>query len=354
MSIRCAFCAAAAAALLEIGVVSAAAAAPAYTLVGSFTLPAQTDAFDVLPDGRVVAIRRSGEIAAQTSVNGSGFARAGSINPALVSSFGAGFLRVSPDGSTLAIGDNRFPAPDQKVFFVASASLNPAADSPATGVIAPNAEAVWRDNSTLYVTGATAFGADSFVTAVNVPTLTARTVVANINGASAGVAVRGGWLFTGNGFENGPGGSRTGEIRAIPLTAADAAAAGGSAVDFEAAGTPVGRTLSASTLGFDSLGNLLVGGGDFFDADFGYAAAIDAASVLGALAGGPPATAGGIARLTPGSTSDFYGIRFNPATNEALVYAFGGSTVWRYTIPGPGSAAVAGALGLLAARRRRR
>lgn len=343
---------AAGAAVVMLGAGAAVAGLPAYTLVGTFELPAGTEAFGVGPDGRVVATV-SGEIFGQDSVNGPGFSRLGGIDPALVPSFGASFLEVSPDGSRIVIGDN---GQGNLVHFVETGALNPAPgmNTATTSVgVDLNFAAFWHDDATLFVTGSSGFGAASFVmeiTGLTSSAPSARTVVSNVGGSPGGVSTRNGWLFTGNGFDNGPGGSETGEVRAFSM-----AGFASTALDFEADGVAVADALSASGLGFDSLGNLLAGGGDFFGSgDAGYAAVIDGDAIGAALAGGGIAPDASELRLVPGTEFDFYSIRANPVTGEVLVSFFGSDTVYRYAVPGPGGAWVfAVGLGVGATRRRR-
>ncbi len=331
------------------GIVAAAqAAVPAYSLVGSFSLPTGAQAFDVLADGRVIAIK-GGDIFEQVARHSSAFSRLGGVDPAIFEgpfgNFGAGFLRRSPDETTLAIGDN---GAQGLVHFVNFAALDPTPSSqtPTQNIPVPNTEAHWASDGRLYVTGA---AAESIVTEILPGSMTSRVVVNNIGGASGGVTTDGTYLYTGNGFDFGPGGSQTGDVRAFALSSLDLRAA---PVDFENGGVLVARSLSASSLGFDSLGNLLVGGGDFASGDQGYAAVIDGARIAAALGGGPEA-AGADLELAPAG-EQFYAIRLNDSTGELLVSSFGSDTVFRYAVPGPASASMCAlVLGLAGARRRR-
>jgi len=343
------------AAVVSLAASAAVAGLPAYTLVGTYELPAGTEAYSVGPDGRVVATV-GGEILGQDLVNGSGFSRLGGIDPALVPSFGASFLEVSPDGSRIVIGDN---GQSNLIHFVETGALNPTpgVNTATTSVgVALNFSAFWHDDATLFVTGSSGFGAASFVseiTGVASAAPSVRMVVSNIGGSPGGVSTRDGWLFTGNAFDNGlrggPGGSETGEVRALSM-----AGFASVALDFETDGVAVADALSAFGLGFDSLGNMLVGGGDFFGSgDAGYAAVIDGDAIGAALVGGGIAPDASEQRLVPGTEFDFYSIRPNRVTGEVLVSFFGSDTVYRYAVPGPGGSAFAvGMLGLAAHRRR--
>jgi hypothetical protein len=352
--LRCALLAAGA--VVALGGVGRVAegAVPPYSLVGSYQLPGLGAAFDVGPDGRLMAVL-GGQILAQDAVNGSAWSVAGLLpNEAPISSFGASFLRISPDGQSIAIGDGRFGV-DAHVYVTDTASLNPMSPSPVLGIATPNFQAHWRDNGRLLVTGANGPSVVNEIT-VGASTLTQRTVVDDIAGASGGVTTDGVYLYTGNGYSFG-GGSATGEVRAFPLAAIDAAL---SPLSFESAGIPVAQSLSGSSLGFDGLGNMLIGGGDAFTpgAENGFAAVLDGAAIAAALGGGSPAAA--TLALTPDSATHSYSSQFNPVTNELLVYYFDntsfttGLTVYRYAVPAPGGALAVALGGALISRRRRR
>ncbi len=312
---------------------------PPYTLVGSF--PLSGDAFDILPDGRIVTISGS-TISMQSAINGSAYAAIGSVSPGLVSSFGASFLRVSPSGSSIAIGDNNFGS-GASVLLVSSASLNTIAPSSAVSIASPNSEAVWSGESTLFVSG---FGSGPIVSRIDVASAITTTVITGIGDGSGGVALSGSRLFVGLGYD-ASGGSHTGDVRAFDL----ASVSGDSSTGFSS-GIQVARALSASSLSFDSLGNLIIGGGDFFSGsgDFGYAAVVDGASIEAALAGGAFAPDSAETRLSPAGSNAFYGARFNPVTQEVLVIADG--TAYRYAIPAPSGVALF-AMMAFASRRRR-
>ena len=89
-------------------------------------------------DAAIAVIEREpvgAEIHVQDALHGSTYSRIGSFDPSLISSFGASFLAVSPDGSTLAIGDGNF-GPGASVHFLDAASLDPNSASNVTSVAA--------------------------------------------------------------------------------------------------------------------------------------------------------------------------------------------------------------------------
>lgn len=325
------------------------AAIPSYTLVGQFAAPGHT--FDVLPDGRLVSIDSGGTVFVQDALNTGAYSALGAVDFS-ISMFGASFLRVSPDGSRLAIGDGNFGG-GSSVGVVSMADLSFGGPSAGvSAVVVGNNDAVWADNSTLYVNGSdnSSFSPDVF--RVDVETLSATRVIGPTGGGSGGITLRDGVLYTADGFNTDMGGVFTGNIRAFGLGDLPASGSGDPAVAF-LSGVLVADALSGSSLGFDPFGNLLVGGGDFFSGsgDFGYAAVIDGAAIAAALAGGGVAPDSSELRLSPAGPDVFYGIRFNAATEELLV--IGGGTVYRYAVPAPGGAAAFAVVGVFAARRRR-
>jgi hypothetical protein len=337
-----------------LGVVnSAKAALPPYALVGSFALPAGAPGdfnpvpVDVLPDGRLIGIASDGRILVQTAVNAGTYVQAGAIDGAVFDgafgNFGASFISVSPDGSRLAIGDN---GAFNRVHFVDTGSLAPIATSPTVFAAAPNFDGAWADGSSLYVSG---FGSAAGVWRIDVAGLTSTQVVSNATGGAGGIAIRGGHIFAGDGFNTADGGAPTGNVRAFDLAAL---AGAGSAVSFDI-GTLVADALSASPVRFDSAGNMLIGGGDFFagSSDFGFAAVVDSEAILAALEGGPLAPDSAELRLSPAGGFAYYGVEFNEFTGEVLVFADG--TAYRYAVPAPACLSLL-ALGGVAAMRRRR
>lgn len=324
---------------------AAVAAVPAYGLVGSFELPTGAGTFDVLPDGRVLAML-GGEFHVQGKVNGGAFSKAGSVAGSLINPFGASFVKVSPDGSRLAVGDGNFSASAQ-VLLVDVTSLNPAGDSAAAAITTPNYDAAWAGGSTLLVTGASA-SFESIVSRVDTSALTTDTVLTGVGDGSGGVVIRGGKAFVGAGFDLAPGGVATGDVRAFDLAALLSTP---TALDFGTSGVLAARALSGGFMAVDLAGNLSVGGGDFAGEN-GFAAVLDGAAIDAALAGGPLATSAGGQSLAPAG-NQYYATLFNAATGELLVRAFGDDTVFRYAVPAPSVGMMVMFSGLFAHRRRR-
>jgi len=347
MRISCVSCVFLTAVVGGVGVCRTAdGAVPAYTLAGSFQLPAGAATFDVLADGRVVAML-GGEIHFQSSVNSGVFSKGGSVASSLINPFGASFVKVSPGGTRLAIGDGNF-GPSASVLFVDVAGLNPGADSAAAGVVTANYDAAWGDDSTLLVSGRSS-DLGSYVNRVDALTLTSATVLTGVGDGSGGVGVRNGRVFVGVGFDLDPGiGTETGDVRAFDLGALMGT---GSALDYASSGVLAARALSGAFLSFDAAGTLFVGGGDFAG-ESGFAVALDPDAVAAALAGGPFATSATGLMLAPAG-NQFYSTVFNGATGEVLVRAFGDDTVYRYAVPAPSVGMMVLFSGLFAHRRRR-
>lgn len=314
----------------------------AYALQRTFALPAGASSFDVLPDGRVVTMVNA-SVFAETAPGAGAFASLGALTGADVSAgpYATAFLRVSPDGTRIAVGNNGGAA-------YANSQVGVFALSDLAGQWFPAAhyDAAWIDDRQLALTAGT-YGQPSRVTALD--TLGSAlspvnpTLVDNIGGSSAGIAFDGaGNLFTGNGYD-GPGASGTGWIKAFTPTDWQAALSGGAAADFEAGGVLVGDVLSAGALGFDADGNLHVGGGDFGDGQVDFGAVVHASSIAAALAGGGPVVASdplAVRRLDPDADNpfNFYDVNFNAATGE--LYLREGTTVYAFVAPEPATAAL--------------
>ncbi|TVQ59353.1 MAG: hypothetical protein EA379_10915 [Phycisphaerales bacterium] len=281
---------------------------PAPIGAGSFTI-----AGAALHDGRLLAV--TGDTVYVETATSSGVFNAGATfgltsDPA--------FIAVSPDGLALAVGTGT-----AVVVFETSelaAQGDPAADVSATALLfgVPHYDGVWLDDTRL------ALSADGVVVELDVTSdplaPSVRTLIANIDGASAGVSVDAdGNLYTGNGFAFDPDGTRTGDIKAFAPALYAATPA-----DFVHEGVLIGTVLSAVSLRFDAEGNLFVGGGDFFDSgEVGYLGVIRADAIDAALMGAGPLdikNPAHLLRLTPvADPFAFYGAFPNHATGEIVV-----------------------------------
>ena len=162
------------------------------------------------------------------------------------------------------------------------------------------------------------------------------TVVNNIGGASGGLAFdSAGNLYTGNGYQfAGP--SETGVVKAFSAASWTGALAGGPPLDFEAMGTLVVETLSASPLGFDHRGNIVIGGGDFSSLDdYGFVGVAGAAALASALTGGGPIDTGDQGQFRrldpdPGSAFNFYSFVLDDGSKSLYVRDAGSGLVYVY------------------------
>ena len=292
-----------------------------YERLGQFSLPAGTDVYDVLADGRLIALVDD-QIYVETAVGARTFQTPVTLPEADLPFFGAAFLRVSPGGTRFAVGNNggsSFSDFRVGVFDVGTLA--------GAWLPAGHFDAEWFDEQRLAITAGD-FGSPSVVTLLDVDSLNPLspsnpTVIGNIGGASGGITFdAAGNLFTGNGFTStGPSG--TGTTRAFPRTAWEAAAAGGPVINFETDGVSVVDVLSASPLGFDAEGNLFVGGGDVApDSDF--IALVRSSAVLTALAGGGAVDANDPTRVRrldpiPENDANFFSATSNAITGELYV-----------------------------------
>ncbi|MCB9849846.1 MAG: PEP-CTERM sorting domain-containing protein [Phycisphaerales bacterium] len=312
----------------------------AYSLDRVFTLPSGASSFDVLADGRVVAMVNA-EVYAETAIGSGTYASLGTLPGADVSpgSYATAFVRVSPDGSRIAVGNNggaSFGNYQVGVFDLGGLSGD--------WFSANHYEAEWIDNQYLAMT-AGAFGNPSAVVALDTSSTpaspTSATLVDNIGGGTSGITFDGaGNLYTGNGFD-GAGASDTGWVKAFSLTDWQPALSGGAAVDFEVSGALIVDVLSAGALGFDAEGNLHVGGSDLFGSgERDFAALVRANAVANALGGGGAAVVSDplqVRQFDPDALNDFnfYGVDFNSVTGE--FYVREGETIYSYVVPEPGT-----------------
>ncbi len=317
-------CVAAFAAGVAVGDRTAQAAPPAYVGAGTYVLPTGSSAFNDAADGRLVCITETGAVVRQSAVNGNAYAPVGSLPAGAVPSFGAGFLKISSDGSRLAIGDN---GAANNVHFVSVATLNTGGATTPQTISVPNFDGAWADNTTFYINGSPSFGTPPGLYRVSITTSAVAAVVSNIGDGSGGVATRSGRVYTAIGFD--AGGMLDGQVRSFDITTLNAA---GSPITFST-GTLVTQASTGNSLDFDAAGNII-------EAGFGGVAVVElSTSHRYDLPG-----------LSP---TGFYSAIYNDFTHEILVRDFGSQTVLRYAVPAPASIALLGLTGILAMRRSR-
>ncbi|MEL7483029.1 MAG: hypothetical protein AAFN41_01625 [Planctomycetota bacterium] len=295
-------------------------AQPELALTTTFQLPANA-AFDVQPDGTLLAINGDGIVLQQDAINGDTFFASGTIGTVNANAFAPSFVAISPDGQSVAVGNNEFNTNNAVSFFDTTELLAPGAVVPLNTVITPNFKADWAGNTTLFVAGA---DSATFGTVVNQLFITgnaAETVIAPAGGFSGGIAVDNNTLYVGDGA--------SGDVRAFTDSTITPAPA-----EFTA-GTFITSATSASDI--DTLGDLLLVAGAVFGGE-GNATVFDQATGLSTV-------------LTPAGADAFYGGYFNTFTNQLVVTANGTAYVYDI-IPAPATLALAPAA-LMVIRRRR-
>lgn len=303
---------------------AALAAPPAYVGAGSYLLPSGSSAFNDAADGRLVCITEIGAIVRQNAVNGGAYTPLGSLPAGAVPGFGAGFVKISPDGSRLAIGDN---GNANQVHFVPVASLNTGGATVPQTINVANFDGAWADSTTFYVNGSPSFGTPPSLYRVNITTNAVAAVVSNIGDGSGGVATRSGRVYTAIGID--AGGMLDGQVRSFDIATLNAAS---SAIAFST-GTLATQASTGNSLDFDAAGNII-------EAGFGGVAIVDLATAQ--------------RYDLPGlSATGFYSAIYNDYTQEILVRDFASQTVLRYAVPSPATITLLGITGILAARRRR-
>lgn len=303
-----------------------------YANVEVFELPAGTSVFNVVSDGRIVALV-GGDVYIEDTAGGRSFSLVGTLPSADIPFFGAAFMAVSPDGSRVAVGNNggaSFVDFQVGVFDIVTLAGD--------WVAANHFLGRWMDNERLFLVA----GGSSNVSSVTVldttdsdpANWTITTVIENIGGASGGIALDGaGNLFTANGFSTtGPSG--TGAVKAFAAADWMAALSGGGAVDFENGGVLIVDILSGNPLAFDVEGNLLVGGGDSAPDDDAIAI-VRASAVADALAAVGPVNVNdplAVRRVDPILDNDFnfFECETNLVLGEFYVRDFGAGTVFVY------------------------
>ncbi len=309
-----------------------AAAFDGYRLAGAIVLPDASGPYDALPDGRLIALAGA-DVYVETGVASRVFSSLGTLGGADIASFGAAFIRISPDGTKIAVGNNGGSTfSDFKIGVLDLGTLT------GTWFTANHFDARWIDGTQLavaasdYTNGSSVTVLDT--TSVDPANPTNPAIVSNIGGASGGIAFdASGRLFVGNGYTSiGPSG--TGAVKVFEQAAWSAALSGGTSIDFEAEGVLVVDVLGASPLGFDNEGNLYVGGADAAPDDDSVAL-VNALAIANALAGGGAVDAGNpvqVRRFDPLPANDFnfYSAGYNPVTGELFVRDYAAATLYVY------------------------
>jgi hypothetical protein len=323
--------------LLLVLVSSSVAQADAFTdyrLISRNARPTGAGPMDALADGRMVTVIGN-DLHIETSAGSRAFAFHGTLSGADFPSFGPAFVHVSPNGIHVAIGNNggaSFADYRVGVFEITTLTGN--------WFAAEHFDGAWVDDVRLALT-AGEFGDPAYVSLLDTSSSNPNNpdnpvVIENIGGASGGVTLDGqGNLFTGNGFSlSGPSG--TGTVRAFLNADWENAVTMSTPLDFENDGVLVVDLLSASPLGFDVEGNLIIGGGDFNEpGQFDYVGLVRESAVAAALAGQGPVDVNNpalVRRLDPNPTNEFnfFTFAYNPVLKEILISDFGDDTVHVY------------------------
>ncbi len=296
---------------------------PEYQSQGSFQLPIGADIFDVLRDGRIIVLVNE-NVHVESAVRSRSFGLHGVLPDAPPLEFPS-FLRVSPDGLLIAVGDG---VGQVGVFNIASLT--------GRWINAAHYEAEWFDNRHLTLTGAVGGSVTLLDTqSPDAMNPTNATIIVN-KGIPGGVAFDADFnLFTGNGFsDSGP--ILTGDIKRFSNAAWMSAWSGGTPLNFISDGILVVNVLSAASLGFDPRGNLHAGGGDFLaGTELDFAAVVRSSALFDAVNGMGPVDVDDpdrVQRLDPDVPNDFdfYSVTFNVVTQEMYVQNFGESTAYAY------------------------
>ncbi len=305
-----------------------------YRLVRSINLLPGSAVFDALDDGRLVVVSGA-DVHIETGVRTGQFALHGELPDADMAGFGAAFLRVSPDGQRMAVGNNggALGGNEQVGVFDVNSLAGEWFD-------VAHFDAAWVDDTFLALTAGD-FVNPSAVTILDTTSADPQnpdvvTVIDGIGGASGGIAFDAeGNLYTGNGFEfSGP--SVTGTVKAFANSAWTNAITSEVPLNFESEGQLIIVALSAWPLGFDHEGNLFIGGGDFSDMDrYDYVGIARGSAVAAAFGGGPPVSSADpdqFLRLDPDKSNNFnfFGAGFNPVTTELYVRDSGTDFAFAY------------------------
>lgn len=296
-----------------------------YVLRGVVPLPsagAFQDMFDVLPDGRVIVVAAN-DVYTETSTGSRRFEHRGALPGEGGPVSYPAFVRVSPDGTRIAVG-NSFDAVG--VFDVQTLA--------GTWFFVGHYDAEWFDAVHLAIRDA---GDMTLLDTTSDPKAPVNPRFMTGGPFSAGVAFdAAGNLYTGTGLKlNGP--SETGWVKGFAYARWREAVEGGSPIDYEAEGVQVCDVLSAASLGFDASGHLHVGGGDFATDDVDALGIVAADAIEAAWRGEGPADnedPDEVRRVDPDGANDsnWYDATNNAALGELLVRDAWTSLAYVYTV----------------------
>lgn len=282
-----------------------------YALTATFSLPSDICVFDTLSDGRLLVVSGA-QVYVESAPDSHSFVLQGTLPAADISSAGAAFVRVSPSGTTISVGNNGGASFEN---FQVGVFAFPALTG--SWFTANHFDGRWINARYLALTAGTSSGTGIVTaldtTSTNLSNPTNPTIVDDIGGASGGIAFdSAGDLFTSDGFES-TGPSATGAIYAITSALWQPALTGGPPAQFETQGIPIVDLLSAAPIGFDAAGDLIVGGGNFFGSppDDNYFAIVDASAVTAARGGAGMISGSNTAAVrkldpAPGTNNDYY------------------------------------------------
>jgi hypothetical protein len=286
-----------------------------YGYLGTIALPVGADVFDVLPDGRILVLVDAA-VFVESSPGSGGFVAHGILPDAPPLEFPS-FVRVSPDGTRVAVGDG-----------FASVGVFSFPGLSGQWLSAAHYDGAWWNNTQLALSGGTGNSVTLLDTDSPDPDEPTNPAVIVNTGIAGGIAFDvSGNLFTGTGFGSPP--HQTGDVRGFPSASWISVLSGAEPLDFLADGLEVVDVLSAASLGFDVEGNLHIGGGDFFGVgDLGFVALVRAVSVAASMNGDGPANTGDseVVRLLdpqPENSFEFYSITYDPVRQRLLLQDFG-------------------------------
>ncbi len=220
------------------------------------------------------------------------------------------FIRISPNGKKIALGVGY-----DKPLIVFDTTLLSVSSPPnlrtTAGVKSWDEnmfDGAWRGDRYVFVNAGADLGSQIYAVDTEGTTGAPIPILPDIPGASGGVAFdAAGDLITGIGYGLIPA---TGELKIWTAASVDAALTGSQLAYATTGFLLMENALSAANLGFDSSGDLYVGGGDAFGStgNYGYAGLVSGSAIQRVLAGG--------ALVDPGSPTDYVKVQPDPCHND--------------------------------------